>query len=66
MTPMTSRQRVLAALNHQEPDLVPIDIGGGTSTTLVVEAYDNLKRHLGLDLGETKTLSKIYRSALLD
>ena len=66
MTTMTSRQRVLAALNHQEPDRVPVDIGGGTSTTLVVEAYDNLKRHLGLDLGETKTLSKIYRSARLD
>ena len=44
MTSLTSRQRVLTACRHQEPDRVPIDIGGGTSTTLVVEAYDNLKR----------------------
>ncbi len=63
---LTSRQRVLTACRHQEPDRVPIDIGGGTSTTLVVEAYDNLKRHLGIPAGETKTLSKQYRSARLD
>lgn len=66
MAQMTSRERVTAALNHQEPDRVPIDIGGGTSTTLVVEAYDNLKRYLGVEAGETKTLSKQYRSARLD
>ncbi len=66
MPSLTSRQRVLTALDHREPDRVPIDFGGGTSTTLVVEAYDNLKRHLDLDLGETRTLSKIYRSARLD
>lgn len=66
MPSQTSRQRVLTACRHQEPDRVPIDIGGGTSTTLVVEAYDNLKRHLGIAAGETQTLSKQYRSARLD
>lgn len=66
MTPLTSRQRVERALSHQEPDRVPIDIGGGTSTTLVVEAYRNLKRYLGLPEGEIQTLSKQYRSARLD
>ncbi len=25
---MTSRERVRAAINHREPDRVPIDIGG--------------------------------------
>jgi uroporphyrinogen decarboxylase len=63
---LTSRQRVERALNHQEPDRVPIDIGGGTSTTLVVEAYRNLKRYLGLPEGQIQTLSKQYRSARLD
>lgn len=62
---MTCRQRVLAALDHREPDRVPIDIGGGTSTSIVVEAYDNLKRYLGIE-GETRVLSKVYRSARLD
>lgn len=66
MTPLTSRERVERSLNHQEPDRVPIDIGGGTSTTLVVEAYRNLRSHLGLPEGEIKTLSKQYRSARLD
>ncbi len=66
MPSMTSRQRILAACRHQEPDRVPVDFGGGTSTTLVVEAYDNLKRYLGLETGETRTLSKQYRSARLD
>lgn len=66
MPSMTSRQRVLTACRHQEPDRVPIDIGGGTSTTLVVEAYEALTRYLGLETGETRTLSKQYRSARLD
>jgi uroporphyrinogen decarboxylase len=66
MTQLTSRARVTRALNHQEPDQVPTDIGGGTSTTLVVEAYRNLRSHLGLPAGEIKTLSKQYRSARLD
>ncbi len=63
---MTSRERIMTAVSRQEPDRVPIDIGGGTSTTLVVEAYDNLKKHLGIEAGETQTLSKQYRSARLD
>jgi hypothetical protein len=25
---MTSRERVIAALEHREPDLVPLDLGG--------------------------------------
>ncbi|MBN1965108.1 MAG: hypothetical protein JW910_10700 [Anaerolineae bacterium] len=29
MSEMTPRQRVLAALNHQEPDRVPVALGGG-------------------------------------
>jgi len=65
MTEMTSRERVIAALNHQEPDRVPLDIGGGLSTTLVSEGYENLKKYFGVESG-TKMLSKIYRMARLD
>ncbi len=50
---MTSRERVLASLRHQEPDRVPIDLGAGT-TGIEVEAYDGLKALLGLQ-GQTKT-----------
>ena len=43
---MTSRERVLNAINHQEPDRVPLDIGGGSSTNIVVEAYEKLEKYL--------------------
>jgi uroporphyrinogen decarboxylase len=47
MATMTHRERVLRALNHQEPDRVPLDLGGSRSSSLVVEAYERLSRHLG-------------------
>jgi uroporphyrinogen decarboxylase len=62
---MTSRERAVIALSRREPDRVPIDIGGGTSTSIVFEAYEELRKYLGVP-GETKLLSKVYRSARLD
>jgi uroporphyrinogen decarboxylase len=47
MATMTHRERVLRALTHQEPDRVPLDLGGSRSSSLVVEAYEGLNRHLG-------------------
>ena len=46
MATMGHRERVLRALNHQEPDRVPLDLGGSRSSSLVVEAYEGLNRHL--------------------
>jgi uroporphyrinogen decarboxylase len=65
MAKMTPRERVITALNHQEPDRVPLDIGGGTSTTLVVEGYDRLKAEWGI-AGETRIMNKAFRLARLD
>jgi uroporphyrinogen decarboxylase len=48
---VTHRQRVLAALRHQQPDRVPIDLGGTESSGLTAAAYNNLKQHLGLPAG---------------
>lgn len=45
---MTSRERLLTALNHQEPDRVPIDLGGN-QTGIHKFAYQKLLDHLGLD-----------------
>jgi uroporphyrinogen decarboxylase len=50
MAAMTSRERVTLALNHKEPDRVPIDLGSIASTIRTVDAYDRLKNHLGLAL----------------
>jgi len=43
---MTSRERVLRAINHQEPDRVPIDLGGN-QTGIHKLAYIELMKYLG-------------------
>ena len=45
---MTSRERVVATLNHEEPDRVPIDFGSNFNTGTNVIAYNRLKKHLGI------------------
>ncbi len=46
---MNSRERVLAALNHQVPDRVPIDLGSFPgATSMNVRAYQNLLEYLGI------------------
>jgi uroporphyrinogen decarboxylase len=50
MEKLSSRERFTLALNHQEPDRVPIDLGSIASTIRTVDAYDRLKIHLGLAL----------------
>ena len=44
---MTSRQRVRAAINHEIPDRVPIDLGGN-QTGIHKLAYEALCKHLGI------------------
>lgn len=58
----THRERILAALNHEEPDRVPIDFGGAEFTTITLGAYENLKKHLGVT-AETVPLSIIHSVA---
>ena len=45
---MNSKQRVLAALGHIEPDRVPVDFGGTIVSTIHARAYNNLKEFLGI------------------
>ncbi len=51
---MTSRERVLAAIAHREPDRVPLDIGATPSSGISAIAYERLIRHL--DLPGARTL----------
>lgn len=44
---MTPRERVLAALNHEIPDRVPLDLGGN-QTGIHKNAYQRLLAHLGI------------------
>lgn len=45
---MTSRQRVRAAIHHQEPDRVPIIIGVSNATGIKMRAFRRLKEYLGI------------------
>ncbi len=54
MKSMTHRERVMAALNHQQPDRIPIDFGGARPTCIVAPAYEKLRKYMGL-AGETRT-----------
>ena len=51
---MNSRERVRKALNFQEPDRLPIDIGGSVETTITVDAYCDLARYLNVDVSYPK------------
>lgn len=66
MAEMTPRQRVEAAISHREPDRLPLDIGGGNSTTLLVETYERLTEYLGISAPPTRLMSKAFRTAELD
>ena len=51
---MNSRERILKSINHQEPDRVPVDLGGTPSTSISAIAYHNLKQHLEIKEGHTR------------
>ncbi|MDW8269390.1 MAG: uroporphyrinogen decarboxylase family protein, partial [Anaerolineae bacterium] len=46
---MTPRERVLAAINHEEPDRVPICIGVSNATSMKMKPYRALKALLGIE-----------------
>ena len=52
---MKHRERVIAALNHEEPDRVPMDLGGTLASSIIGRAYTGLRRELHLpDLGTSE------------
>lgn len=50
--PLTPRERVLTALNHEQPDRVPIIIGTSNTTGMKMPVYRELKRLLGIQAEE--------------
>ena len=48
-TKMTSRERVIAALNHQPVDRVLVDLGGSFCSGAHISIIAKLRQHLGLD-----------------
>ncbi len=63
---MNSRQRALAALNHEEPDRIPFDVGGTVCSSIHVTAYRALRRYLGLPDKEIELLHQAGQVARID
>lgn len=61
---MTPRERVLTAINHKEPDKVPVDCGAMRSTGIMGVAYNKLKKYLGIKEGETKIYDMVQQLAI--
>jgi len=63
---MTPRERVLAALNHREPDRVPIDFSGHRSSGIAAIAYPKLREYLGLPPKPIRVYDVIQQLAIVD
>jgi uroporphyrinogen decarboxylase len=63
---MNSRERVLTALNHKEPDQVPFDMGGTVVTGIQAKAYRGLRDYLGLPKKEIKIIDTFQQLAQVD
>jgi uroporphyrinogen decarboxylase len=62
---MTSRERILAAINHREPDRIPVDLGSSTVTGISAVAYNRLKGRLNID-SPTRVFDVVQQLANVD
>lgn len=62
---MRHRDRLLRALNHKEPDRIPLDLGSHPNASIHLEAYENLKAYLGVD-SPTKIMHRWMQVAVVD
>jgi uroporphyrinogen decarboxylase len=60
---MTSRERIIAAIQHREPDRVPVDLGSTPSSGISVIAYNKLKKYLGMTEGHTRVYDVVQQLA---
>ena len=63
---MTSRERVLSALNHVEPDRIPVDLGAHRSSGIAAIAYHRLRKHLGLPEKAVRVYDMVQQLAIVD
>ena len=63
---MNSRERVRLALNHQEADRIPFDLGGTGLTTIHIDAYGNLRRYLRMPAVQTRIMAMAEQLAEVD
>ncbi len=62
---LTPRERVRLALDHREPDRIPIDLGGTFVTSVTKAAYLPLRAHLGLPLEDVRISDEVQQLPFL-
>ena len=62
---MTSRERLINAINRIQPDKIPIDLGASTVTGISAIAYNKLKTKMGLDV-PTRVFDVVQQVAQVD
>ncbi len=60
---MISRERIITALEHKEPDRVPVDLGGWSDTGIAAIAYRDLRRFLGIKDGIIRIYDPVQQLA---
>jgi uroporphyrinogen decarboxylase len=63
---MNSRERILTALDHREPDRIPFDLGACQVTGIHVVAHKNLRKALGLPEVEVALCDAVQQLAAID
>ena len=63
---MNSRERVLKALEHEEPDRIPLDLGSSNVTGIVKAAYLNLVNYLGVKVKKVEFFDTIQQLAVVE
>lgn len=63
---MTSRERVLASLEHKQPDQIPVDFNGHSSSGISVQAYRRLREYLGLPQSPLYIYDVIQQLAIVE
>ena len=62
---LTSRERVRCALNHEEPDRVPLFFGSSGATTIHALGYEKLKKTMVIN-SKTRIMSRAMQYAHVD
>ncbi|MCL2163034.1 MAG: hypothetical protein FWH55_01295 [Oscillospiraceae bacterium] len=63
---MTSRERVLATLEHRSTDRAPVDIGGTAASGFSVFSYSSFKRAMGLPDSDIRAIDIFGMLAFVD
>lgn len=63
---MTAKERILAAISHEEPDRLPRDLGATPSSGISAIAYNRLVNYIGLECGRAKIYDVVQQVAQPD